>query len=67
MHAGRLPIVRTIAREVWNTPTDSYQFVPLAEIYAQNVVFMPKDAENWDVNGDLFAILRVADTRLERV
>ena len=27
MHAGRLPIVRSLDREVWNTPTESYQFV----------------------------------------
>ena len=64
MHAGRLPIVRTQAREVWNSPAQSYQYVPLAEIYAQNVVFMPRDAEKWDMNGELFALLRVVDTRL---
>ena len=63
MHGGRLPVVQEKANLSWNKGVS--QFINLGDIYAQNVTFLPTDGANWDMKGELVAILRNAETPID--
>jgi hypothetical protein len=62
---NRLPVVKSNKRERWNHPDGEEQFVPLASIYAQNVVFVPQYEDDWNMQGRLVALARQAEAPLD--
>lgn len=62
---GRMPIVRRLARGR-QQDGGAPRVVPVTKLYAQHVVFWPLDSDRWDPSGDLCAIYREADTRIDK-
>lgn len=67
MYGGRLQVVHLFKREAWNLAASTDRYVPLAALYAQNVVFLPVSPtrECWDEQGELVAVFRHAEDRFD--
>ena len=65
MYGDRLQIVHLLKKEAWNRPTSTDRYVPLAALYAQNVVFLPLSPtrDQWDETGELLVVFRHAEDR----
>jgi hypothetical protein len=56
----RMPIVQRHPNNLWNTTELKYE--SMEKFVAQNVVFFPKNAKQWNTKGPLCAIYREAGT-----
>ena len=67
MYDGRLQLVHLNKNERWNRESSTDRYVPMAALYAQNVVFLPVSPtrDQWDANGELVATFRHAEDRFD--
>jgi hypothetical protein len=62
----RFPLAKRNPRDAWNLDRTGYRFDVIARFHPQNIVYLPLDGDDWDMEGDLACLYRRARDRMDR-